>query len=205
MIASVNVVPVGSVFAYERTAGGYRLAKQTRSAHSELYDAILAGEGSLCDIGTGVSVSQSLKPSAEGGGLVYQAGSKLLVAMQGSELKGVAIVCTYEVGEGLVEPRAFGTHTDTFVRSQPGTSVLMLELICARGSPTPDGRNANHLAAKGLINGMKQYASQQRYDFVVAKAENARSRDFLARRGFSILFQRGPQAAMQATIASIDV
>ena len=202
----IRAVPVGSVFLYHSTAlGGYRLAKQPRGALAALYDKVVAGEGGLCDVSTGVSVSQSLKPSSEGNGLLYQAGCKLLVAMQGNVLEVVAIICTYEVGEELIEPCAFGVPTDNFVRSQPGASVLMLELICAQGEATADSRNSNYLAAKGLVEAMNQYATQQGYSFVVAKAENARSRDFLRRRGFTILFQRGAQAAMQAATGSITV
>ena len=165
----------------------------------------MASESSLCDTGTGVSVSQSLKPSDEGGGLLNQANCKLIVAMQDDQLKALAIVCTYEVGQGLIEPRSFGTPTDDFVRAQSGAPTLMLELICARGAVTPDGRNSNHLAGKGIVQAMKEYANTRGYEFVVAKAENARSREFLRRRGFSIIFQRGAQAAMQATTATISV
>ena len=133
---------------------------------------------------------------------MYQAGCKLLVAQEGGdELKGVAVICTYEVGEGLIEPRSFGRPTDDFVRAQNGTPALMLELICARGETTADGQNANHLAAKGLVEYMKQYALARGFGVVVAKAENARSRDFLRRRGFEVLFQRGAQAAMQASVS----
>ena len=202
---TVTAVPVGSVFAYEESGGRHRLVKQERGANADLYDAVIAAEAGLCDVGTGVSVSQSLRPSADGGGLLYQAGCKLLVAQEGATLKGLALVCTYEIGEGLVEPRSFGRPTDDFVRAQAGASVLMLELICARGAATADGRNANYLAAKGLIECMKRYATAQGYGFVVCKAENARSRDFLGRRGFALLFQRGAQAAMQVATAAITV
>ena len=117
-------------------------------------------------------------------------------------LKGLALICTYEIGEGLIEPRSFGRPTDDFVRAQNGTPALMLELICARGE-NADGRNANHAAAKALVECMKQYGLSRGYGVVVAKAENARSRDFLRRRGFEILFQRGAQAAMQASMSAI--
>ena len=33
----------------------------------------------LCEVGTGVSVSQSLRPNAQGNGLLHQAGGRLLV------------------------------------------------------------------------------------------------------------------------------
>ena len=112
-------------------------------------------------------------------------------------------ICTYEIGEGLIEPRrSFGRPTDDFVRAQNGTPALMLELICARGE-NADGRNANHAAAKALVECMKQYGLSRGYGVVVAKAENARSRDFLRRRGFEILFQRGAQAAVQASTSAI--
>ena len=55
------------------------------------------------------------------------------------------------------------------------------------------------------VQAMKEYANTRGYEFVVAKAENVRSREFLRRRGFSIIFQRGAQAAMQATTATISV
>ena len=200
----VTAVPVGSIFAYEEDGSGYRLVKQAGGANGNagLYDEIVGAEVGLCDMSTGVSVHQSLKPSDEGSGLLYQAGCKLLVAKQGSVLRGLALICTYEIGEDLIEPRSFGRPTDDFVRAQNGTSALMLELICARGETT-DGRNANHAAAKGLVECMKQYGLARGYGAVVAKAENARSRDFLRRRGFEVLFQRGAQAAMQASTSAI--
>ena len=52
---------------------------------------------------------------------------------------------------------------------------------------------------------MRRYAIAQGYGFVVAKAENARSREFLRRRGFEIVFQRGPQAAMRVGTDAIVV
>ena len=55
------------------------------------------------------------------------------------------------------------------------------------------------------MHGVKEYARAQSYDLVVCKAENARSREFLARRGFSVLHRRGNPAAMQAAAASIVV
>ena len=203
----VRAVPVGSVFAYEPTAaGGHRLAKQQGSALAdELHDAVVGAEQTLCEAGTGVSVSQSLKPSADGGGLLYQANCRLIVATDAGEVKGVALICTYEVGEQLIEPRAFGDAVDAFVRGQPGAHVLMLELICARGAPLPDGRHSNHLAAKALMHGVKEYARAQSYGLVVCKAENVRSYSFLTRRGFATLFRRGNPAAMQAATASISV
>ena len=202
---SVRAVPVGSVFEYVEDGGSgeYRLSK---GANGSLYDQVVAAEEEgLCDVGTGVSVSQSLRPSNEGGGLVYQAGCKLLVATEGSAVRGLAIVCTYEIGEGLIEPRGFGSPTDAFAKAQNGTPILMLELICARGETTTSGQNANHIAAKGLIECMKQYAMAQGYGHVVAKAENARSREFLRRRGFDVIFQRGAQAAMRAAVDEIRV
>ena len=200
---NVKAVPVGSIFAYEEDGSTYRLVKQEGGANEDLYDEIVGAEAGLCDVSTGVSVSQSLKPSEEGGGLLYQAGCKLLVAKEGGVLKGLALICTYEIGEGLIEPRSFGRPTDEFVRALNGTSALMLELICARGEAAADGRNANHAAAKALVECMKQYGLSRGYGVVVAKAENARSRDFLRRRGFEILFQRGAQAAVQASTSAI--
>ena len=200
---TVKAVPAQSVFTYEVRGAGYRMGRQS-GANAYLYDQVVASEDGLCDVSTGVSVTQSLRPNASGNGLLYQAGCKLLVAHEGAALKGCAIVCTYEIGEGLVEPRAFGTPTDDFVRGQAGASALMLELICSRGAIV-DGRNANHMAAKALIECMKQYAIARRYGFVVCKAENVRSREFLVRRGFTVLFQRGGQAAMQAAVAAITV
>ena len=200
---NVKAVPVGSIFAYEEDGSTYRLVKQEGGANEDLYDEIVGAEAGLCDVSTGVSVSQSLKPSEEGGGLLYQAGCKLLVAKEGGVLKGLALICTYEIGEGLIESRSFGRPTDDFVRAQNGTPALMLELICARGEAAADGRNANHAAAKALVECMKQYGLSRGYGVVVAKAENARSRDFLRRRGFDILFQRGAQAAMQASTSAI--
>ena len=81
----------------------------------------------------------------------------------------------------------------------------MLELICARGPATADGRNANYLAAKALIAALKRFAQLRSYELIVAKAENARSRDFLRRRGFAILFQRGNPAAMQVATSALTV
>ena len=199
---NVKAVPVGSIFAYEEDGSSYRLVKQG-GANEDLYDEIVGAEAGLCDVSTGVSVSQSLKPSEEGGGLLYQAGCKLLVAKESSVLKGLALICTYEIGEDLIEPRSFGRPTDDFVRAQNGTPALMLELICARGEAAADGRNANHAAAKALVECMKQYGLSRGYGVVVAKAENARSRGFLWRRGFEILFQRGAQAAVQASTSAI--
>ena len=199
---NVKAVPVGSIFAYEEDGSSYRLVKQG-GANEDLYDEIVGAEAGLCDVSTGVSVSQSLKPSEEGGGLLYQAGCKLLVAKESSVLKGLALICTYEIGEDLIEPRSFGRPTDDFVRAQNGTPALMLELICARGEAAADGRNANHAAAKALVECMKQYGLSRGYGVVVAKAENARSRGFLRRRGFEILFQRGAQAAVQASTSAI--
>jgi hypothetical protein len=185
---TVKAVPAGSVFEYEDGSGGYRRSK---GLNGPLYDQVVAVEARLCDVGTGVGIRQSLKPSDEGGGLVYQAGSKLLIATEGNAVKGLAIVCTYEIGEGLIEPRGFGTPTDAFARSQAGTPILMLELICARGEATASGRgDGNHLAAKGLVECMKRYSTAQRYGFVVAKAENARSRDFLRRRVFDVILTK---------------
>ena len=208
---SVKVVPVGSVFAYEAAAGGYRLAKAPQGEHVDLYDTVVGAENSLCELGTGVSVSQSLKPSDDGDGLLYQAGCNLLVAMEGDELRGVAVVCTYEVDKNLVWPRTFGASVDAFVRAQSGTSVLMLELICARGAAAAGDRNAialtnpNFLAAKGLVECMKRYALARGYGFVVAMAENARSREYLIRRGFNILLRRGNPAAMAVAANAIIV
>ena len=126
---TVRAVPAGSVFEYQEDgSGGYRLA---RGANGQLHDQVVAVEAGLCDVGTGVSIRQSLRPSDEGGGLVYQAGCKLLIATEGDTVKGLAIVCTYEIGEGLIEPRSFGNPTDAFARAQAGTPILMLELICA--------------------------------------------------------------------------
>ena len=125
---AVKAVPVGSVFTYEEGRGGYRLARG-----GQLYDRVMGVEEGLCDVGTGVSIRQSLKPSEEGGGLVYQAGCKLLVATEGDVVKGVGIVCTYEIGEGLIEPRGFGTPVDAFAREQNGTPILMLSLSAREG------------------------------------------------------------------------
>ena len=152
-----------------------------------------------------MSVSQSLKPSADGSGLLYQANCRLLVATDDGEVKGLALICTYEVDEQLIEPRSFGDAVDAYVRGQPGAHALMLELICAREKPLPDGRHSNHLASKALMHGVKEYAREQSYDLVVCKAENARSREFLVRRGFSVLHRRGNPAAMQAATSSIVV
>ena len=120
-------------------------------------------------------------------------------------LKGVSIICTYEIGEDLIEPRAFGNATDTFMRGQAGATALMLELICARGTFLPNGNNANYLAAKGIIEAIKQFALSRNFGYVVCKADNQRSREFLRRRGFQILYQRGNQAAMQVAAGSITV
>ena len=54
-----------------------------------------------------------------------------------------------------------------------------------------------------MRTGMRRLRVRRGYGVVVAKAENARSRDFLRRRGFDILFQRGAQAAMQASTSAI--
>ena len=202
---NVRVVPVGTIFKYEDAGGTYRLAKQDGGANADLYDEIIGQEGALCDVGTGVSVSQSLKPSDEGGGLVYQAGCMVVVAKEGGVLKGVSIICTYEIGEGLIEPRSFGNATDDFMRGRAGASALMLELICARGTVLPNGQNANYLAAKGIMETIKQFGASRGFGYVVCKAENQRSREFLRRRGFQILYQRGNQAAMQVATGSIVV
>ena len=66
------------------------------------------------------------------------------------------------------------------------------------------GRNANHGAALALVEAVKRMAGRG-YGLVIAKAENARSRDFLARRGFTELFRRGNAAAMEATPSAINV
>ena len=42
---------------------------------------VLNQEDALCDLSTGVSVSQSLKPSDEGGGLVYLTGCQRAVRL----------------------------------------------------------------------------------------------------------------------------
>ena len=77
---TVKAVPAGSVFEYEEDgSGGHRLSK---GVNGPLYDQVVAVEARLCDVGTGVGIRQSLKPSDEGGGLVYQAGSKLLIATE---------------------------------------------------------------------------------------------------------------------------
>jgi hypothetical protein len=202
---NVRVIPVGSVFKYEDLGGSYRLAKQDGGAHADLYDEIMSQEGALCAVGTGVSVSQSLKPSSEGGGLVYQAGCMLVVAKEGGTLRGVSVICSYEIGEDLIEPRAFGNAADNFMRGQAGAAALMLELICATGAALPDGRNANYLAAKAIMEAIKRFAVSRNFGFVVCKAENQRSREFLRRRGFRVLHQRGNPAAMQVATGSITV
>ena len=199
---TLRAVPADRVFAYQPLANGYGLAA---GADTALHAAIVSAQGTLCDVGTGVSVSQSLAPNAEGNGLVHQPGCTLLVADEGGSLKGVAIVCDYDVDEGLIEPEAFGAAVDASMRAQGVPKTLMLELICARGVPTADGRNANYQAAKGLVEAVRRFALAGAYQLVVAKAENARSRDFLGRRGFEQLHRRGNAAAMQAAPAAIRV
>ena len=71
---TIRAVPVGSVFAYEESGGHHRLVKQERGANADLYDPVIAAEAGLCDVGTGVGIRQSLLPSPQGGGLLYQAG-----------------------------------------------------------------------------------------------------------------------------------
>ena len=56
---TVRAVPLTSVFTYMPNPAGYRLAKQERGAHASLYDRVVASETTLCEIGTGVRVSQS--------------------------------------------------------------------------------------------------------------------------------------------------
>ena len=202
---NVRVVPVGTVFKHEEVGGLYRLAKQDGGANEDLYDEIMSEEGALCDLSTGVSVSQSLKPSDEGGGLVYQAGCMLMIAKEGGVLKGLSIICTYEIGEDLIGSRTFGHATDSFMRGQAGATALMLELICARGAVLPNGQNANYVAAKAIMEAIKQFALSRSFGFVVCKAENQRSREFLRRRGFQILYQRDNQAAMQVAAGGIAV
>ena len=65
----------------------------------------------VAGVGTCARRRSVLLPSAAGGGLLYQAGCTLLVAKAGGALQGVALVCTYEIGEGLVEPPSFGAPT----------------------------------------------------------------------------------------------
>ena len=195
----VRAVPVGSVFAYEH-------GKLAKKAGSALYDAILGSETQFCDPSTGVSVTQSLMPNAQGDGLLHQAGCQLLVAERDDSLRGVAILCTYEAGNGLMEPVAFGRAIDESIRDEP--TVAMLELICARGSNVAGAhKNDNHDAAMGLIEGMRQFAIARGYTSIVAKAENARSREFLRRRGFQIVLKgkKGNAAAMKASPGDIVV
>ena len=183
----VRAVRVGDVFAYARRGSGYGLVS---GADAALHAAITSAQGGLCDVATGVSVTQSLAPSVDGDGLVYAPGCRLLVAEEGGALRGVAIVCDYS--SGLIEPAAFGLAVDDAVGTR---RALMLELICARGAVTPDG-NANHGAALALMEAVKRAAAP--YDVVVAKGESKRSGDFLRRRGFTTAFTRGNAAAMQA-------
>ena len=136
---------------------------------------------------------------------MYQAGCQVVVAKEGGALKGLSIICTYEIGEDLIEPRSFGNATDNFMRGQVGATALMLELICARGTVLPNGQNANYVAAKAIMEAIKQFGVSRSFGFVVCKAENQRSREFLRRRGFQILHQRGNQAAMQAAAGAITV
>ena len=185
----LRAVRVTDVFAYARRgASGYGLVPGPDAA---LHAAITSAQGSLCDLATGVSVSQSLAPSADGDGLVHAAGCRLLVAEEDNVLKGLAIVCDY--APELIEPAAFGRAVDGAVE---GRRALLLELICARGATTDDGRNASHGAALALVEAVKRAAAA--YELVVAKAENQRSRLFLERRGFAEVFRRGSAAAMQA-------
>ena len=187
-------VPVGEVFAYERRgASGYGLVPGPDEA---LHSAIVGGQGALCDVATGVSPSQSLAPSASGDGLVHAPGCRIIVAEEDGGLKGIAIVCEY--ASGLISPASFGRAVDGVVGAR---RALLLELICARGAATTDGRNASHGAALALMEAVKRAAAP--YALVVAKAENQRSRQFLARRGFAEVFRRGSAAAMQATADAI--
>ena len=192
----VRSIRVGDVFAYAQRASGYGLVAGTDAA---MHTAITRAQGGLCDISTGVSVSQSLAPSADGDGLVNQTGCQLIVAEHNGTLRGVAIVCTYTPGEGLIEPAAFGRAVDDSVGAQRS---LMLELICARGEAV-DGRNSNHSAALGLVAGVKRIAARIAARYVVAKSENNRSREFLVRRGFTPLLRRGSAAAMRAAPGDI--
>jgi histone H4 len=194
----IRIVPATDVFSYDESGGGWRLVS---GADSALYDSIVRGQGALCEVGTGVSVSQSLKPNADGDGLLLQGGCSIIVAQDGADLKGVGVVCDYE--PSLIEPAAFGKAVDTFVRDKGAAKVLMLELICSRAPPTDDGQNPNHMAAKGIMEAVKRHGKS--YQLVVCKAENARSRAFLARRGFAELYRRGNAASMQATPGGITV
>jgi nucleoid DNA-binding protein len=111
---TVRVVPVKSVFAYTQEKGSWKLVKQASGLHADLYNLVVRSEASLCEVGTGVSCSQSLKPDGDGNGLLYQTGCHLLVAEEGGALKGLGLICLYE--EGLIEPRAYGKATRMSLR-----------------------------------------------------------------------------------------
>ena len=96
-------VPVGDVFAYERRgASGYGLVHGQDEA---LHAAITSAQGALCDLATGVSISRSLAPSAEGDGLVHAPGCRLLVAEEGGVLKGVAYLCCTAIAANIDKTR----------------------------------------------------------------------------------------------------
>eukprot|EP00966_Prymnesium_polylepis_P325183 7381170-Prymnesium_polylepis.1 len=113
----IRVVPATDVFRYEEGGGGggWRLVA---GADAALYDSIVRNQGALCEVGTGVSISQSLKPNADGDGLLLQSGCSLIIAQDGADLTAVGVVCDYEPGASLIEPASFGKAVDTFVRDQ---------------------------------------------------------------------------------------
>ena len=201
----VRLVPASAVFEYRATSTGYALAPLS-GANGELAQTILGGHESLCNsVRSGVSVVTSLKPSREGNGLLHQDACALVVAERDAELMGVGIVCTYTPRDGLIGPARFGDAVDRYLDAHAGPT-LMLELICAL-KPTPDGRNANHVATKALLTLIKQYAQSRGTKHVVLKAENSTSLRYFQRHGFSILTQTAtpPRAAMVAAPSAITI
>lgn len=69
----------------------------------------------------------------------------------------------------------------------------------------PDAAAAADVAAAEAAAALKRFAQQRSYEVIVAKAENARSREFLRKRGFAVLFQRGNPAAMQVATSDLTV
>ena len=201
---SIRVVPAQSLFDYRSTASGYELVAKDALARS-----ILAGHGALCNsASSGVGVARSLKANRDGDGLLYQDGCALVIAERDDavgEVKGVAIVCEYTPGEGLIEPVRFGRAVDDHLASVGARRVLMLELICAVGARTADGKNSSYVAKRGLVEMIKTYADTSRYEQVVLKAENGLSKAYFLKRGFTLLLEATNRAAMAAAPSAISI
>ena len=173
---------------------------------------VLNQEDALCDLSTGVSVSQSLKvkPSDEGGGdLSIKLGVKLWLQRRVGLSKGLSIICSYEIGEDLIEPRAFG-------RAMPQTTSCRWASGCYGidvGVDLCAWDRAVEWAECELLSSQKPHGGHQAVCFEQelwlcglqggeSKVEGVLA---LRRRRFQILYQRGNQAAMQVVTDEITV